>query len=330
MRVSALPAGTNLARYVMALAGAKNRCEAIYRAESWRDTPGVALALKAAVTAHDSSEPLVQYGIADELFELFRAASIVGRMAPQMRAVPFKARVPAETAAATAGWVAEGGLKPVSAMTLDDLEVEPYRMAVTVALSRELLKMSTPAAEAAVRGALIGAIAQFADSQFLGAAAAVPGTSPAGILSGQQSHNSTGGTAAQIAADLPAMAAKLTTWVYPAWVMKPKTFTHLAALKLVEFLPAGPLLLGFPVILTPASPQQIALIDFGSILLADDGRSEISVFSDGDIQLGNGESPETFRTLSLWQNNLTAIRTERFVSWLAGSSSSAVLMTVNY
>ena len=112
--------------------------------------------------------------------------------------------------------------------------------------------------------------------------------------------------------------------------MLPKTFFHLAALGLITYLPGTALLLGFPLFFTIASPAQIALIDFGSTLLADDGESAISRATQSTVQMDDNTSPLTSTLVSLWQSNLSALRVERFINWKATSASSVVIMATSY
>jgi hypothetical protein len=190
--------------------------------------------------------------------------------------------------------------------------------------------MSTPSAEATIRQILTNAVASFIDSEFLSSNAAVVGESPAGIGNGQQTHTSTGSTAAQIAADLSSMAGKLGSWASPVWICRPRTLLTLGALDIAKFLPGGPLLCGFPVATTVSSPAQIILLDLGAVLFADEGQSSISLSRQATVTMGDGGSPEVEEVVSLWQKNLACLRVERFISWLATHDAAVVVMTVSY
>lgn len=208
------------------------------------------------------------------------------------------------------------------------IELPEHKVACLVVLSAELARMSTPAAEAAIRRIVVDAIASFLDAEFLSSNAAAAGESPAGIGNGQQPHVSTGSTLAAVHADLSSMAAKLGSWASPVWVCRPKTFLSLAALDRIRFLPTGPLLSGFPIAYSAASPAQLALLDLGAIHLADDGRSTIGLSEQAALLTDVGESPAGATTVSLWQANLACLRIERYVTWLAAHDSAAVVMAV--
>jgi HK97 family phage major capsid protein len=329
--VSPQTLGTGLIKYIKALGNCEgNLRDAIQRADQERENPSVLLTLKAAVDPLKAgSNPLVAYGLSTEFYELFRSASIVGRLTTQFRRVPFMTQIPVEEDSLSyPAWVPEGNLIPVRAFTFDETQLPICRMAMISILNRELLRMSTPSADSTIRQILVGAVAQFVDSEFLGDDAAVEGERPAGICSGAETHSSSGATAANIMADVSAMGALLESWKSPVWVMPSRTYMHIAALDLIKY--PGPLLAGFPVYHSTASPSQIVLLDAAGVILADDGESRIDLSENSTIQMGDGGSPETEETLSLFENNLVAFRVQRYISWSRPVSSSVVVMDVAY
>jgi hypothetical protein len=330
--ISSVPRGTALSRYVAALILSKNPKAAADYSERWRDTPAVRLTFAKAVTAQDTDDGLAEYGIGQELFEFYRAASLVARFSEFMRPTPLRVKVPIElNSGAVSAWVSQSGWKPLRALSFDRVVLDQFKTATVVVISQELARFSKPSAEATIRQILVNGVSTFIDSHFLSDAAAVADESPAGILYGQEAHGSTGSTEAQIRADLAAMGALLETWRYPVWVCKPKSFMFLASLGIIDFLPGGPLLCGFPIMHTTASPQQLALIDAGTILLADDGKSDISIAEHATITMDDGASPASTQEVGLWQTNQVAVRVERFINWAPGTADvMAVKMAVSY
>ncbi len=331
--VSALPKYTALVRHARALILCRGDVNAAAKmAAKWPDTPGTRLTLeKAAVSAQSTADGFAEFGLAQIFWELYLAASGLGQLQPRMRLVPFKTKIPAELDnGAIADWIPESGMKPVRAFRFDQLELDSFKTGCLVVFSQELARMSTPAADGTIRRILVNATANFIDSEFLGAAAAVPGERPAGIANGQQTHVSTGSTLAAVTADLASMAAKLGSWGAPAWICHPKTFMSLAALDLVKFLPGGPQLCGAPIVRTTGSPAQLMLLDCDAVFLADDGQSTISAATQATVTMDDGESPTTTTLVSLWQNNLACLRVERFISWLAAHAAAVVTMDVTY
>src|SRR5918993_1698414 len=145
-RVSSLPDGTALSRYVMTLGESRGDTHrALLIAERWRDTPQVKttfeLQTKAAVAAGTTSDatwagPLAAHGIAGEALALDRGASIRGALEGKFRRVPFRTNVPRETGSGTGGaWVAEGASTPVAATAYDALSQEAYKAQKIVVLS---------------------------------------------------------------------------------------------------------------------------------------------------------------------------------------------------
>lgn len=58
--------------------------------------------------------------------------------------------------------------------------------------------------------------------------------------------------------------------------------------------------------------DKIVLIVPSQILLADDGGADFSVSNEATINMGDERTP---KYVNLFQNNLTAIRAERFIRW---------------
>src|SRR4029453_9118617 len=118
---SMLPAGTAFVRAACALAVSKgNRWEAIEYAKQWEDsTPEVALYLKAAVAAGNTTSPtwagpLAQVqNIANEFLALLRTATVIGRI-PNLRKGPFHFQGPVQTTGGSYGWVGQAKPKPVT------------------------------------------------------------------------------------------------------------------------------------------------------------------------------------------------------------------------
>src|SRR5262245_32044141 len=156
--VSMNPAGTNISRLIkaMTLAG-DDRSKAIRIAEEWRDCPEVAMVLKAeqlagTTTGTTWASALVTYGLATELLRAIEPFSVVSRLTPLFRRIPFGARVARELSQSTAAaWVAEYGAMPMSAMTLDTIAADNTKLAVLACITRELSRASGPDAEREIR-----------------------------------------------------------------------------------------------------------------------------------------------------------------------------------
>jgi HK97 family phage major capsid protein/HK97 family phage prohead protease len=329
-----LPKGTAFTRFVMALAQARgNRLEAAEIAKKWHDsTPEVEIVLRAAVAAGTTTDadwaaPLVQYRtMADEFIELLRPATIIGRI-PGLRRVPFNVKIPVQTQGSLVNWVGEAQPKPVGELKFVMISLEVNKVAGIVVLSEELVRLSTPSAEAIVRQDLVAQIAQFLDVEFIDPAnAAVASVSPASILNGVAGIPSGGTSAADAKADLAALAAAFTTanlgMSTSVYVTTEIIAQQLAALQnplgQPEFasLQTGDVLNRKVMVTSQAVPAGIlAQILPNEILLADDGGVTIDASREATLQMDSAPVAANPATFSLWQNNCVGIRAERWITW---------------
>lgn len=328
-----VPLGTAFVRYVKAYAACNgNRLEAAEFAKQWQDsTPEVALALKAAVAAGNTTDsawakPLVPsfQSLANEFIEIVRPATILGRL-PDLRKVPFNVTIPVQTLASSVGWVGEGAPKPVSKLGFGSVNLGIAKAAGIVVLTEELVKLSSPAADEVVKRDLTNTMQQFLDAQFIDpAVAAVANVSPGSITNGA-------GTAAATTnpwADMQAMIQKFIANGVPltraAWIMSQTNAFAIGLLsnavgqRIFELVPTGGTAFGLPVVTSEAAKQWIILVDQGSILYADDGGVDIAISREASIQMDSApDNPALATTVyeSMFQMNKVAVRAERFVNW---------------
>src|SRR5262245_59689361 len=146
---SSVVLGTHLSRYLRSLVLSRGDLQHATRvAQQFRDTPNVALIFKSVVEPGTTSHaywanPLVQYGISDEFLEISRRFSVVDKLKPQFRTVPFSLAVSRQLSATAAAWVAEGAPIPATRFTLDsNLVLLPFKVGTLSAISIELAKSS--------------------------------------------------------------------------------------------------------------------------------------------------------------------------------------------
>lgn len=333
--------GTAFTRFVIAQCRAKgNLMQAAEIAKQWTDTPEVEQVLKAAVAAGTTTDatwaaPLVPYQtMSNELIELLRPATLVGRMTG-LRSVPFNVRIPGQTQGSTVAWVGETAPKPVSALAFEDITLRFNKLAGIVVISDELARLSTPSAEAIIRGDLVAQIAQFTDDSFINPAyAAVTDVRPASVTNTATSIPASGTDADALRTDVRALystfiAANMST-AGAIWVM---TSTQAMAIGMMlnplgqpEFPGIGAeggTLLGLPVLTSEVVPSDssgsiIVLVKQSEILLADEGGVTVDVSREASLQMNSTpDNPTTAATVmtSLWQNNLLGIRAERMITW---------------
>jgi len=357
-----LEKGTAFTRYVIALAMAKgnpSQAAEIAKRDAWQDTPEVASVLsyasqtgttemKAAITpatTYDSTwaGPLWQYTyMTSEFIDMVRSATILDKLAPFMRRVPFNIRVPTQTSGSTAYWVGEGSMKPMSSAAFNTVTMSFAKVAALVAFTQESLRFSNPGLENLVRQDMIAAIAKKLDTDLLDTTKAVGtgpgGPSPASLTNGVTGINATGTTVAASLTDIKTLLNTIVALDIPltngTWVMHPTQAVSFSlmqnALGQSEYptvSPEGGTLAGFRVITStnipssggsPTDGYMMAFICPGEILLADDGNVTIDASDQASLQFDSApDSPATASTvmLSLWQANMVALRAEREINW---------------
>ena len=345
-----LPVGTAFTRYCLALAIARgSRMEALELAKNnqqWHDqTPEVETVLKAVVsagttTASTWAAPLVEYTfMAQEFIEFLRPRTIIGRI-PGLRRVPFKVKVPRQTAVASVNWVGEGKPKPVSSSAFDSVTLDHTKIAGIIVLTEELVRLSNPSAEALARDDLASGIIQLMDQDFVDPdKAAVANVSPASIINGVTPTTASGTNYAAFVTDVKNVMNKfMDVNISPeSMVVLMRQESALALSLMVTSLgnpqfPGltmdGGVLLGLPVITsqniqyTEDSPQEggpIIFLKASEILLADDGQVNIDISREATLQMNNTpDDPATAATVmvSLFQHNMVGIRAERMINWV--------------
>lgn len=352
--------GTAFTRYAMALAKSKGnlmQAAEIAKAQApWKDqTPEVELVLRAAVAAGTTTDstwaaPLAEYqNMASEFIELLRPSTIVGRI-QNFRRVPFNIRMPKQTAGVSAGWVGEGTPKPVQAPAFTSVTLGEFKVSVIVAFTDELLRFSNPSAEAVVRQDMIAGVSEFLDRQFiLPSVAAVASVNPASITNGVTATNSSGSTAAQVETDVKAAFANFTNANIPingaVWIMHPTTALALSMIRTAVsqelafpgILPTGGTFFGLPVITSTSAATDtnqerfIVLCQPSEIFLADDGQITLDVSREASLQMNDAPAAGAQSLVSLWQNNLVALRAERYINWsVRRTGAVAVIDDVGY
>jgi HK97 family phage major capsid protein/HK97 family phage prohead protease len=321
----------------------------------WSNTPEVltvlehgdditGLVTKAAIGAGTTTDatwasPLVVYQVmAEEYVAILRPATIIGRI-PGLRRVPFNIQIPVANAGTTVGWVGENAPKPVSNMQFGTITMRWAKAAGIVVITQELARFSNPAAEAIVRQDMVDQMVQFLDRQFVDpAVAAVVNVSPASITNGVTPVTATGTNQAAFVTDAKTLINTFLTQNLSTtgcvWI---GTQQQAVALSLMlnalgqPFYPTmegnGGTLLGYPYIASenvpatggsPADGYALIFAKAPEIMLADDGQTVIDASNQASLQLDSTpDSPPTAATnlISLWQNNLTGIRAERWINW---------------
>ena len=122
-----------------------------------------------------------------------------------LREVPANVSIKGSDGEATGYWVGESKSIPASAPSASTVSLTPLKVAALAVVSNELLRDSTPAAEAWVRDMLAQASGKRVDQTFLSTTAASAGVSPAGLLNGLAAGATAGADADGVRSDIAAL-----------------------------------------------------------------------------------------------------------------------------
>jgi HK97 family phage major capsid protein/HK97 family phage prohead protease len=290
--------------------------------------------------------------------EYLRPMTIVGKFGqngiPNLRRVPFRTALIGQTGGGQAYWVGEGKPKPLTAFDFSRTSLDELKVATISVVTEELLRKSSPAADAILRDALAAAVAERIDIDFIDPdKAASAGVSPASITNGVTAINSSGNDADAIRADVRALMATFVAANNPptsgVWIMSSATALALSLmvnpLGQPEF-PAinmrGGTFVGLPVIVseyvptaTAGSPAVttgfIALVNASDIYFADEGGVQVDVSREASLQMldnptNDSVTPTATSLVSMFQTNSVAFRAERILNWSKRRSSAVALL----
>lgn len=270
----------------------------------------------ATTTAAGYSALVQPQTLQNEFVELLRANTVFDQLASGMRKVPFNVRIPTQSAGGTAKWVGEAAKKPSTNQAFGVLTLKRHKIAGITTISEELLKDSSPSVDALIRDDLIAALSQLTDETFLDN---VVGTEvrPSGLLNGVTALVASGRTAAAYQTDLAKLKNQFITnnlsLAGVTFIMSEVQASEMSMIRdpmgnaYFAGMEAGfnqKTLMGIPVLETQNAGTKLVLVKTSEILLADEGGL--------DIQYSN---EATVDGVSLWENNLMAIRVERHLTW---------------
>jgi HK97 family phage major capsid protein len=259
-----------------------------------------------------------------------------------MRHVPFNISMPAQTAGGTYKWTGQGKWKPVTNAQYAAVTLAFAKAAGIIVLTEELVRLSTPSAEAAVRDELVRGIAAFLDVQFVDSTvAAVANVNPASITNGVTGTAASAATPAAARTDIAARVAAMVALGYPAselvLLMSESVAFNLGLMLNAVGTPAFPNisvtggnLLGMPVVVSQAVGAQIIVAHAPSILIADEGGIEIDISREASLQLDSAPTDPADATtvlVNMWQTNQVALRVERFITWGKARSTAVDRIT---
>ena len=291
--------------------------------------------------------------LAAEFLEFVRPATILGKFGlngiPDLRHVPFNARIAGQTSGGTGYWVGQGAAKPLTRAAFADQTLTWTKVAAISVLTEDLARFSSPSAELLIRQDLANALAARLDTDFVDPAkAAVVAVSPASITNGVAPLVSSGTSADAIRADLAtilgAYAATNQNVAGLVLIMPEVLGMQLALLRnplgQAEFpgmAAKGGTLEGVPVITSQyaihAGKKMVIAANTNFILLADDGQVTIDASRETSLEMSDApvsnsvtNTPPAAALVSMFQTNSIALRAERFINWGKSQATAVVWM----
>lgn len=290
-----------------------------------------------------------------DFVEYLRPMTIIGQFGtngvPGLRRVPFRTPLITQTAVTTGYWVGEGQPKPMSKAGFTRTTLLPYKCAALTAATMELLRDSSPNAEAIIRDDIAKAVATKLDTDFLDPQKGLESNvSPASISNGVTPINSSGRDADSVRADVVSvMATYLTANNTPSgavWVMSGITALQLSLLNNALGQPefpgmamTGGRLQGLPVITSeyvgttfdsPTEGRDVFLVNASDIYFGDDGGIDVRMSSEASLEMEDAPSNASAPTVaqaqltSMFQTNSVAFLAERTVGWARRRTEAVV------
>ncbi len=253
--------------------------------------------------------------------ELVRPRSLIGKIAAvsAFRRVSFNTPMLKQTSRPTAVWTAEGQMIPVTDTSFETDTLASTKIAGIIPMTSELLKGAGANFESTMSRDLSRSVAELESLSFiLPSNAGTLGESPASVTNGVTPVAGTFTTAADgLTALLDAFNGDLETAVL---VGSPGMGISLHSAGYEGAGAKGGEVLGIPFVTSSTVPDGfLALIDPAGILLADEGVM-LDLSGHATLTMESGE------VVSLWQQNLSAIKATRIVNWKISREGSVAYL----
>jgi hypothetical protein len=224
-----------------------------------------------------------------------------------------------QTGNATAYWAGEQTSKPVSSIAFSSAPLRPLKLISQIVMSEELAGLSMPRALPITQRALVSVqAAAEATASLDPTSTAIADVRPASLTAGLTPITPSGDFANNVGQVLAAISGGNPT--RPVVVVSLQTAVRMqAALRDLASI-------GVRVVISSAAGNRIIGIDADGLLVVEGG-AEI-VKGTPDLQMSDSpDSPPTSATtlVSLWSRNLVALKTERWINWVARPGAVATL-----
>lgn len=288
-----------------------------------------------------------------DFVEYLRPQTIIGKFGtngiPSLRRIPFRVPLISQTGGGAGYWVGEGKAKPLTSFDFARTTLEPLKVANIAVLTDEVIRDSSPSAEAIVRDQLVEALKARLDIDFIDPAkTASAGVSPASITNAAQNGASSGSDAEGVRDDIRSLLGEYVAANNPptTGVLIMRSDTALALSMMVNALGQnefngigmnGGTLLGIPVITSQHVPAGIVvMVNASDVYLADEGGFRLDMSREATVEMLDssltgdsiGVVPGTAAsTVSLWQTNSVGFLAERTINWAARRTSSVAYLS---
>lgn len=280
---------------------------------------------------------------AADFAEYLRPATILGKFGmngiPALRRVPFRRPLILGTGGASGYWVGEGKPKPVSQANFDRSTLDPLKCATIVVLTEENIRDSSPSSDVIVRDDLRAALAKLEDEAFIDPTnAGSAGVKPAGILYTAGADHAIAAESysdeTDVILDIRSLMQRYIDANNPAGqaVLIMEEGTALACGLILNALGQrafpglgmrGGELQGIPVITSEnVTSGVVSVVNASDVLYADDGEVSVDMSREASIEMKdqanitqNGLAGTGASLVSMFQNNMVAIRAEHTLNW---------------
>ncbi|MCC5869604.1 MAG: phage major capsid protein [Gammaproteobacteria bacterium] len=305
----------DFSRYAACLAIARGDLVAATDAAAARGWSRPTAILRAAVAAGTTTDPawakpLVDHErVAQAFIESLRSVGVFDSSLPGMVQVPIESSLAITTLGAVGASQAQATWRPISRLQLAGAKLQVRHASAAVVLSSELLRTGGDPAIALLEAELRGAAASIVDKVFI--------DELSDSVAGQVM--SSGSTPSQISADLGALlvALALGSRSEPRFVVSAGTAAILATMTGTEgcpvfpdMTPQGGRIAGVPVLVSDEIDDS-SILAFDAQQLA--GASDtITLDATNAADLRISDPGDAASLTSLWQNNMAALRAQRF------------------
>lgn len=281
--------------------------------------------------------------------EYLRPETIVGKFGvngvPALTKLDFYAPYVTQTGGGAAYWVGEGKPKPLTSFDFDRSTLTPLKIANIAVLTEENIRYSSPNSDGIVRSQLAAAIIAGIDVAFIDPAnAGTSNVKPASITNGATAIAAEGtGDADDVRLDIRSLIqlfiAANNLGSAGVLVMSVSNAVGLAtmtnALGQPEFPNVtrnGGTILGYPVVVSQHIGNVVAMVAADQIFLGDEGGVQVDMSREASLEMKSvatqdGIAGTGASLVSMFQNNLVALRAERTINWKRARTPAVAYLT---